>query len=268
MSMIIIGEYVKPKSVEEAYEYVATRSDATLFGGGAFIRLGSRTIGLAVDLSDTGMNYIKETESTIEIGGTTTFGDIERSELLRGYFDNILTRSVESIVGVQLRNIVTVGGTVYSKYGFSDPITALRALNTTVVLHKAGEISIHDFLTQPRKDKDILEKIIIKKENLRASFQMMRNSIGDYAILNAAVTKGENGFKIVVGARPGIATEPAKAIEFINSNEVNEETADMAGKIAAEELTFSDNNLGSKEYRAQLCRVLVKRGILEVSLCK
>jgi CO/xanthine dehydrogenase FAD-binding subunit len=268
MRMIIIGEYVKPKSVEEAYEYLAKRNDATLFGGGAFIRLGSRNIGLAVDLSDANLSYIRETDTRIEIGGTTTFGDIERSELLKSYFDNILTHSVENIVGVQLRNIVTIGGTVYSKYGFSDPITALRALNTTVVLHKAGEISFHEFLTQPRKDKDILEKIIIQKENLRSSFQMVRNSIGDYAILNAAVTKGEKGYRIVVGARPGIAALSTKAMEFINLNEVNEDIADKAGKIAAEELTFSDNNLGSKEYRVQLCRVLVKRGILEVSSCK
>lgn len=266
--MINIGQYVKPKSVAEAYEILTSRSDSTLFGGGAFIRLAPRNIGLAIDLSDAGMNYIKETDSTIEIGGTTTFGDIERSEPLRGYFDNLLTHSVENIVGVQLRNIVTIGGTVYSKYGFSDPITALRALNTTIVLHNAGAISLGEFLAQPRKDKDILEKVIIRKENLRASFKMIRNSIGDYAILNAAVTRGEHGYRISVGARPGIAALATKAMEYINSNEINEETADAAGKIAADELTFSDNNLGSKEYRLQLCRVLVKRGIMEVSSCR
>jgi CO/xanthine dehydrogenase FAD-binding subunit len=263
--MITIGEYVKPQSVEEAYQYLISRNDATLFGGGAFIRLASRNIGLAIDLSDAGIDYIKETETTIEIGGTATFGDIERSELLRGYFNNLLARSVENIVGTQLRNVVTIGGTVYSKYGFSDPITALRALNTTVVLHKAGEIPFDEFLTVARKEKDILEKIIIQKEDVRASFQMMRNSIGDYAILNAAISKRGDEYKIVVGARPAIGGYAAKAMEYINSNEVNEETAAEAGKIASEELIFADNNLGSKEYRMKLCQALVKRGILEVS---
>lgn len=266
--MINIGQYVKPKSVEEAYELLISRSDSTLFGGGAFIRLAQRNIGLAIDLSDAGMNYIKETASTIEIGGATTFGDIEKSELLRNCFDSLLTHAVEDIVGVQLRNIVTIGGTVYSKYGFSDPITALRALNTTIILHNAGAISLDEFLTQARKDKDILEKVIIQKENLRASFKMMRNSIGDYAILNAAVTKGDSGYKIVIGARPGVAALATKAIEYINSNEINEEMAETAGKIASDELTFSDNNLGSKEYRSHICRVLVKRGIMEVSSCR
>jgi CO/xanthine dehydrogenase FAD-binding subunit len=262
--MLTIAEYAKPMSVEEAYNLMVSRNDSVLVGGGAFLRLASRTIGLAIDLSDTGMDYIRETDNTIEIGGMTTFKDIERSELLRGYFDNLLARSVENIVGTQLRNIVTVGGTVYSKYGFSDPITALRALNTTVVLHKAGEIPFNEFVTTARKEKDILEKIIIHKEDIRASFQMMRNSIGDYAILNVAVTKRGNEFRIVVGARPAIAGFPQKAMDFINSNEVNEETANMAGKIASEELVFGDNNLGSKEYRSQLCRVLVKRAIMEV----
>ncbi|KNF10213.1 xanthine dehydrogenase, FAD-binding subunit XdhB [Gottschalkia purinilytica] len=263
MAITTIGEYKKPKNPKEAYDLLMSQKDSLLIGGGAFIHLGPRHIGLAIDLSDTEMDYIKETDATIEIGATTTFREIETNELLKKYFDNLLSHSVENIVGVQLRNMVTVGGTVHAKYGFSDFITALRVLDTKVILHNGGEMTLDEFIDS-KKEKDLLEKIIIKKENLRASFQMMRNSIADYAILNVAVSKGDNGFKIAVGARPGIGEFPKKAIEYLNSSEINEETADMAGKIASEELKFGTNGLGSSEYRTHLCHALVKSAILEV----
>ncbi|WP_048571619.1 FAD binding domain-containing protein [Clostridium cylindrosporum] len=258
-----IGEYKKPTSAKEAYELMTSKKGSVLIGGGAFVHLTPRHIGLAIDLSDTGLDYIKETDDAIEIGAMATLRDIEVNGILKGYFDNVLSKSVESIVGLQLRNSAAVGATVYSRYGFSDFITALRVLDTKVVLHNGGEISLDEFI-ESKREKDLLEKIIIKKEDLRASFQMMRNSIADYAILNVAVSKSGNKFKIAVGARPVIAEFPLKAMEYINSNEVNEETADMAGKIASEELKFGNNGLGSSEYRRHLCRALVKSAILEV----
>lgn len=263
MGIITIGEYKKPKSAKEAYELMTSKKSSVLIGGGAFVHLTPRYIGLAIDLSDTEMNYIKETDTEIEIGAMATLRDIEVNEILKGYFDNVLSKSVENIVGVQLRNSAAVGATVYSKYGFSDVITALRVLDTKVVLHNGGEITLDEFIDSKR-EKNLLEKVIIKKENLRASFKMMRNSIADYAILNVAVSKSGNNFKIAVGARPAIAEFPVKAIEYINSNEVNEETADIAGEIASEELVFGSNDLGSREYRKHLCRALIKSAILEV----
>ena len=264
MSIITIGEYVKPKSPQEAYDLLMSKKNSQLIGGGTYIHLGKKHIGLAIDLSDSEMEYINETDTTIEIGAMTTFREIETNKILSKYFDNLLSRSVENIVGVQLRNMVAVGSTVFSRYNFSDFITGLRVLDVKIVLIGGGEMTLDEFIDSER-NRDLLEKIIIKKEILRASFQMMRNSMADYAILNAAVSKGDKGFKIVVGARPGIAVFATNAMEYINScNEINEETADKAGQIASEELTFGTNVLGSKEYRTHIARVLVKSAILEV----
>ena len=116
--MITIREYLKPETIEEAYKQLIRNKKNTIFGGGAFIRMGSKNIPLAIDLSKVGLNYIEEDEYEIKIGAMTTFGDIEHSQLLSKYFDNMLAKSVREIVGIQLRNIVTVGGTIYSRYGF------------------------------------------------------------------------------------------------------------------------------------------------------
>ncbi|MDW7673497.1 MAG: FAD binding domain-containing protein [Bacillota bacterium] len=266
--MLTIGEYLKPKSVKEAYELLNSKKKTALIGGGAWIRMSpSRRISLAIDLSQAGLRYINDTDETIEIGAMTTFGDIDKSPILQQYFSGIIPRSFQDIVGVQLRNIVTIGGTVYSKYGFSDVITALLVLNCKVVLHAKGELLLKDFLILPvsGKERDVLEKLVIDKEELKAAFQMMRNSRGDYAILNVAAAKKDKEFKIAVGARPQRAMLAEKAMEFISNNPISEETAAKAGEIASEELHLGNNSLGTSKYRKALCQVLVKRAILEVA---
>ncbi|TCO74622.1 FAD binding domain-containing protein [Marinisporobacter balticus] len=78
-----------------------------------------------------------------------------------------LDMAYELIIGVQLRNLVTVGGTVYARYGFLDFITALLALNVSVELYKEGRMSLEEFL-QKSVQNDILVKIILYKDDRRA----------------------------------------------------------------------------------------------------
>lgn len=263
MAVMTIGEYRKPKSSQEAYELLISKKSSALIGGGTYLHLSPRNIGLAVDLVDAGLDYIRETDETIEIGAMTSLRELETNEKLSGYFDNMISRSVENIVGVQFRNMATVGATVHAKYGFSDLITGLRALDTKVVLTGAGELSLDEFMEDRRK-KDLLEKIVIKKESRRASFQMMRNSIADYAILNASASVCGDDIKISVGARPGAATYAESAMDYLRKNGLSRDTAHTAAEMAAEELVFGTNTLGTSDYRKHICYALVVKALTEV----
>lgn len=262
--MITFGNYMKPKNIEEAYEIFSSKKNARVIGGGCYIRMGNRRIGLAVDLGDAGLNYINETEDAIEIGAMTTFRELETNELIKNYFGNIISDSVKHIIGVQFRNIATIGATVFSKYGFSDPITSLLALDAEIKLYNGGTISLEEYLKEEKRRRDILEKIIIYKDAGKGAFQCMRNSQVDYAILNTSVSIKDGKIRIAVGARPRVASLAYKAMEFINNEEMNEENAARAGEIASQELAFGTNTRGSAEYRRELCKVLVKRAIMEV----
>ena len=66
------------------------------------------------------------------------------------------------IVGTQFRNGATVGGSIFGRFGFSDILTCLLALDTYVELYHAGVIALSEFVEMPR-DNDILVRIIIKK---------------------------------------------------------------------------------------------------------
>ncbi|WP_028307947.1 FAD binding domain-containing protein [Desulfitibacter alkalitolerans] len=281
--MLSIQEFVQPKTIEEAYSILVKRQNNAILGGCAFLRLGSRKIETAVDLSLLDLNYLKAQGEYIEIGAQTTFRELETSALLADNFNNILARAVESIIGVQLRNIVTVGASVYSKYGFSNLITALSVLETEVELHKAGRMSLTEFLDMPNNNRDILTRIFIKKDERRASYQDLRKSASDFAILNAAVSKYNNHWTIAVGARPQRAVIAQQAsrelsawssvaanLNAVSKPEVNPQgdfNIEQVAQLAAREVAFGTNTRGSASYRQEMCRVLVKRAIREVLAC-
>ena len=258
--MYTIQNYVMPKSIEEAYKVLHMKKNNTLLGGCGFLRMGKKSIGTAIDLSKLKLDDITEDESTIEIGGMTSLRAIETSPILLKCFDGILPESVKNIVGIQFRNTALVGATVYSRYGFSDLNTALLSLETEVELHRTGRMPLEVFL-EKGASKDILTKIRISKQERKASFQMLRNSAGDYALLNIAVSREGQHWKIAVGARPGRAILAEKASTYLSESQLTEEDFEKAAVLASEELSFGTNMRASGEYRKAICKVLVRRGI-------
>lgn len=64
-----------------------------------------------------------------------TLRELETNKLLNELTYGAFSESVKHIVGVQFRNLATVGGSVFGRYGFSDIITLLVALNAEVQLY-------------------------------------------------------------------------------------------------------------------------------------
>lgn len=261
--MITIDEYVKPKSPAEAYALLTTRENAAVVGGGLFMRLASRKIGVAIDLSQAGLNFIRETERQIEIGAMTTISNLVNNEALQRNFDGLIPATMANLPGVQLRNMVSVGGTIYGKYGFSELLTCLMVLDCQVVLHQNGAIRLSDFLVMKGKNVDILEKVLIEKEVLRASYKMFRNSAGSLPTLTVAVSKCGDAYKIAVGGRPGVAALATEAMTCLKGASIDDETVERVAAMAATELSFNNDRRASAEYRRALCKTLIKRAVLE-----
>jgi len=258
-----LNDLVQPEKIETAYQILTDKRNNAILGGCAFLKMGSKRIGTAIDLSNLKLSYIKETNGFIEIGAMTSLREIETHALLNNYFNAVLPKSVRNIIGVQFRNSVTVGASVYAKYGFSDLITALLALETEVELYKGGRMPLVDFLNKP-KGKDILVRLWVKMDACKATYLNLRNSASDYSVLNVAVSKLEDHWTIVVGARPGRATIASKASAALSEGKLSDVKIQEAAQTAAQELSFGTNMRGTAEYRKALCKVLVKRAIMEV----
>jgi CO/xanthine dehydrogenase FAD-binding subunit len=281
-----LRDIVQPESLAEAYELLMKQKTNTVLGGCAFLRLGSKRIGTGIDLSKLNLDHIKEREGFIEIGAMVSFRDLETHSVLREAFDGMLPKAVGNIIGVQFRNGVTVGGSVFPKYGFSDLITALLALDTEVELYKAGRMSLREFLDKPFQ-KDILTSIRIRKEERRASYQNLRISASDYPVLTVAASRAGAAWKIVVGARPQKAQLAERASEelteltlayfkaqnkgtdtILDSNFFSDLKIDSLAERVVQELNFGTNSRGSAVYRKAVSKALVQRAIKEVLTCK
>ncbi|GAA0715157.1 FAD binding domain-containing protein [Paraclostridium ghonii] len=263
--MFTITDIVQPSTLEEAYSILTKRKNNQILGGTAFLRMGKKRIGTGVELSNLNLDYIKEDDNFIEIGAMTSLRSLETSEIINSNF-KILTDAVRDIIGIQFRNVVTVGGSVFSKYGFSDLIVALLCLDTEVETYKGGRISLDDFLNK-KYEKDILTKIYINKNNKKSVYKSMRNAKSDYPILNVSVSNIDNEFKICIGARPQRAKIAKEASKFLSSNQLNDENIEMAIDLIKNDVEFGTNMRASKEYREQISKILVKRAIMEVTKC-
>lgn len=261
--MFSFSKFYIASNLQEAYDELLKNKKNIILGGTSYLRMENNSYNTAIDLSNLALDYIKEENEFVHIGAMTSFRAIETSPIINSLFSGVLSNSVKDIIGVQFRNNVTVGATVFSKYGFSDLIPALLSMETTVVLFKEGEISLEEYLKREGRTRDILVEIKIKKAIGKGSFQSVRKSKTDYAITNTAVTKSESGFRIAVGVRPGRAVLAYKAMEILNSNEISQELIDRAYE-ALDEIKYSSNMRGSGEYRSAISKVLVKKAIMEV----
>jgi len=260
-----INAYTVPTDLEEAYQLLQ-KEDAAIIAGGAWLKLLPKTLAHGIDLSGLKLDTINETEENYSIGSMVTLRQIETHSSLRTYMGGVLQEAISHIMGVPIRNIATIGGTVAGRYGFSDLLTPLLALRANLVFYKKGQITLESYLKEAPKEKDILLQVIIKKEYGTANYTTVKKTANDFPILNVSVMKIGTHFRVAVGARPSVATLATKTMAYLNESKIlTEDVIEKAAGIAVEEIKFGSNARGSKAYRIQLCKVLVERGIKEVA---
>ena len=255
-----IINYYRPASLDEAYDLVV-KQGATPLAGGAWTLTSRRSLASGVDLSDLGLRYIKTKGDTIVIGAMTTARDIETSELLTRFYGPLFARALGGIAGVQVRTIVTAGGNVAGRYGFSELLVVLLALNASLSFYQNGIKSLAAYLASPPGKAFLLGEILIPR-TARAGYQCLRQAANDFPILSVCAARSATGWRIAVGARPKVAALSLKAGAFLAGDENPDEARSRnAGVLAAEELSFGDDLRASAEYRRSVCPVLVDRAI-------
>ena len=197
--MIKIKDYVRVGSLEEAYELNQKRS-ACILGGMLWTKMGQRQVQTAIDLSGLGLDQIEESEEEFSIGCMVTLRQMEEHEGLNAYTDGAARESVRSIVGVQFRNLATVGGSIFGRFGFSDVLTLFLALDTEVELVHAGRMPLAEFACSKR-DRDVLVRLIVKKHEGVTVYQSHRNSRTDFPVLTCAVRVEDGKGCAVLGAK-------------------------------------------------------------------
>ncbi len=249
-------EYVKAESLEQAYELNQKRNNV-LIGGMMWLKMGNGNRNAVIDLSGLGLDQIEETEEEFRIGCMCSLRQLELHEGLNRYFDGVFRECTRWIVGTQFRNGATVGGSIFGRFGFSDILTCMMVLDTYVELYKGGTVSLEEF-AQMKYSRDILVRIIIKKDGRKAAYVSQRRSKTDFPLIAVAAAKKEDMWYISVGARPSKAALVSRPVQ------TGCEISDQA-KEAVSLFSFGSNLRGSADYRKSLAEIYVRRLMEQLS---
>lgn len=274
--MFYYNQYVRAQSLDEAYELYQKKPNFVL-GGMLWLKMKNKTLGTAIDLCDLGLDQIDEDENEFRIGAYATLRQIETHEALNAYTHGAIAESVRHIVGVQFRNVATVGGSIWGRFGFSDVMTIFRALGAKVQLHKAGIMDLDEFAALPRTTRDVLVSVIVPKNAKGIVYLSQRNQSTDFPVLTCAVANRSGRYVAVIGASPymaepvwdedgildgitGARSDGNKALT--ENSESNEKIEKFAGYVA-EHIRFGSNIRAGAEYREMICKVLTRRAVTQ-----
>lgn len=287
--MFYYNQYVRAKSIEEAYELYQKKSNVVL-GGMLWLKMMNKTCGTAIDLCDLGLDQIEEDETQFRIGAYVSLRELETNKALDAYTHGAMAESVRHIVGVQFRNVATLGGSIWGRYGFSDVMTLFRALGAKVELHHGGIMDLDEFVELPRKVRDILVAVIVPKQTQHIVYLSQRNQSTDFPVLTCAVAQRADGYVAVIGAAPrmaqvvpdaeGILDQLSEVTRLTETGGLSDDPSEAGGasvidpvkrkKIedfaayTAAHVRFGSNLRAGADYRRIICQVLVRRALEQI----
>lgn len=259
--MITFQKYVKASSLEEAYTLNQVKNNRIL-GGMLWLRLGTPNYNTVIDISGLGLDKIEEDETQYKIGAMVTLRELETNKSLNEYTNNAVSDALKDIIGIQFRNLATIGGSIWGRFGFSDVFTVFLALDSYVELYKGGVVSLADF-SKMKYDNDILMNVIVKKKPCKCVYDSVRIQKTDFPVLTCATSIIDGEYNIVIGARSGRALL-YKDEKGVLSNGITDDTASLFAKEISEIVPTTSNNRGSAEYRKKLARVLTTRNLFRL----
>jgi xanthine dehydrogenase FAD-binding subunit len=275
-------DYYEAQSVEEALRQMASLR-------GKRVRLLAGGTDLIVQMKD-GVDYpdavihlggikelreIQDMGEALRIGAAVSFAAIERSPLVQ-QSASVLVEASREMAAPQISNRATIGGNIINASPAANSIPPLYVLRATLRLRSEnGErrIPVEDFFTGPGKtqlrDEEILISIEVPK--MKPSERGFFLKIGQRRIKSiakvsvAAVVDVQErevrDVRIALGAVAPTVIRARRAEECLRGKELTAEIIDHAVAAAAAEACPIDDIRSTAEYRCEMCRVLLQRGL-------
>ncbi len=274
-------DYHAPGTLEEAIGLLEQHGEEAkvLSGGQSLLPLLKLRLGFATQLVDIGripdLEYIKEEDGHLKIGGATRETTLERSDLIKSKYP-ILLDTARVIADPLVRNRATVGGNIAHGDPANDHPATMLALGAEVIaVGTAGErtIPITEFFvalfTTALKSDEILTeiRIPIPPANSGGAYIKLERKVGDYATAAAAaqVTLSGDGKVEQVGiGLTAVGPTPVKATDAeasLSGKQPDEAAIAAASQLAAQATSPTADRRGSVEYKREMARVLTARAL-------
>ena len=249
----MIVEYYRPKNIAETLSLLSkTQINTVLMGGGTAIDRYSTEPLAVLDLQDVGLSSIQVHGSVLEIGATATLQTLfEYPQIQEALKSSIYHEATQN-----LRQVATAAGTLIAADGRSPFTTAMYALDAALtIIPDEEQISLGELLTLGKKSltKRLITRITIPL-NVRLAYEYVARTPADLPIVCAAVAVWPSGrTRVVLG---GYGEEPILAMDGPGGG---------GAKIAARDAySHSDDQWATAEYRQEMAKVLVKRGLVNL----
>lgn len=274
-------EYHRPRSVDEAIGLVSSLGDdARVVAGGQslipMMKLRLARPAWLVDINSIpGLDYIREQDGYLAIGGLVREWQIEASDLIRKKYP-ILHDTASVIADPQVRNLATMGGNLAHGDPANDHPAAMLALDASVVAtgpKGSRTIKVEDFFlsifTTALQPGEILTEIRVPTPPVRSggAYFKLERKVGDFATAAAAAQvtiDGHGVFNKVGIGLTNVAPVPVKARRaehFLTGKLPGADAIAEAAQLAADESDPSSDLRGPAEYKRGLVRELTKRAL-------
>jgi aerobic carbon-monoxide dehydrogenase medium subunit len=274
-------DYVAPETLSEAVSVLAQHGDEAkvLAGGQSLIpvlKLRVASVGTLVDINRIEeLRGLVQKDGYLRIGALVRHKDCERSDVLRGRY-GLLAAAAPQIADPIVRNLGTLCGSIAHADPQGDWGSVLLAANASLVVRGSDgtrEVPVSEFFLGPFMTTLGQGEIVIEARvpdpgpRAGGSYLKLERKVGDFATAAVAVqVELDDGGKI---NRAGIALtavgptnlRAARAEESLAGAEPSDEAFTSAARQAAEEADPVGDQRGDVEYKRNVIRVFVERGL-------
>ena len=275
-------DYAAPKSLPEAIDLLKSRGEgAKIIAGGQslipLLKLRLAAPSLLIDIGRIpGLEYIKESEGSLRMGALTRMADVEASVLVGRRYPIIHDASAV-IADPIVRNLGTVGGNVSHGDPSNDLPAVMLALDAEFgVLGPSGSraIAARDFFLDTYSvalgHEEILTelRVPLPPPHSGGAYLKIEKKVADFATAGVAVFLRLNPKGECVSVGIGLTAVGPKAIKaskaeeaLVGSKATDRDAVKKASALAAEESDPASDIRGTAEYKRDLVRLLVAKGV-------
>lgn len=272
-------KYYRPETVKKTLKLLGSQTEVCtpLYFPPRAKHLSQWQGDALIDLSNLGLDTIKEKSKEIAVGSMVSFETLVKSEIIRNQWDGVLSDAAHLSATGAMRNLSTVGGILLNPNFPAEVILVFLALDAMVVLldenGKEVRIPIEAFLDngKPTLERGMLIKEVILpiRKNIHCALERVSRSKSDGSIVSVVV-KGELTQKTAHNVRIAVfGANPApkryhSAESYLSDKPFTYKLAETIEEIIQDETEAVGDYRGSAEYREAMAGVLTKRALISL----
>jgi carbon-monoxide dehydrogenase medium subunit len=279
-----IESFYQPTNLREALALLRKvgKRGRILAGGTDLVMQADRSTHFLIDITRSGISYIRKNGRTLVIGATTTMAELEHSPVVLALAGGILARAASTCGSIQNRNMATVGGNLVNASPAADTAAVLLALDAQVVLassRRERKIALTEFYSGAHltvANGELLREITITAlpngQSLGWSFQKLGRTATDISLVNVAAGLQADihghikWVRLALGAVGPTPLRARNAEALLLGHSIDEDLLERASEAVMKEVNPISDSRASAEYRREMSGVLARRALRECAM--